>query len=141
MPPTFLSEQLLEPSLLQCLVGASRDAIAPATNLQHREPMSGGLLAHLNLKLGSRRDRVGPTIAFQRRDAESCGLVDGFGGHLHRMPNTGRTGKADRAGPKGHGVSAYHIRFIFARHNQRRVVGAFEVARCVTLFWAGYAAG
>ena len=29
----FLSEQLLQPYLLQCLVGADRDAIAPATNL------------------------------------------------------------------------------------------------------------
>src|SRR5206468_9353333 len=76
MPRTLLSEQLLQPSLLQCLVGASRDAIAPATNLQHREPMTGGWLAHLNLKLRSRRDRVAPTITFQRRDAESCGLVD-----------------------------------------------------------------
>ena len=120
MPRTLLSEQLLEPSLLQCLVGASRDAIAPATNLQHREPMTGGWLAHLNRKLGSRRGRVGPTIAFQRRDTESCGIVDGFGGHLHRMPNAGRTGKADRARPEGHGVSAYHIRFIFALHNQQR---------------------
>ncbi len=79
MQRTSLSEQLLQPSLLQRLVGANRDAIAPTTNLLNGEPMTGGRLAHLNLKLGSWRDRVGPTIAFQRRDAESCGLVDGFG--------------------------------------------------------------
>ena len=72
--------------------------------------MTGGRLTHLDLELGSRRDRIGPAIVFQRRDAQSGGLVDGFGGHLHRMPNAG---------------SAYHIRFIFARHNQRPVVGAF----------------
>jgi hypothetical protein len=30
------------------------------------------------------------------------------------MPNAGRTGKANRARPEGHGGSAYHIRFIFA---------------------------
>jgi hypothetical protein len=30
------------------------------------------------------------------------------------MSNAGRTGKADRARPEGHGGSAYHIRFIFA---------------------------
>jgi hypothetical protein len=141
MQRTSLSEQLLQPSLLQRLVGANRDAIAPTTNLLNGEPMTGGRLAHLNLKLGSWRDRVGPTIAFQRRDAESCGLVDGFGGHLHRMPNAGRTGKADRARPEGHGGSAYHIRFIFAYRRQRRVVGSFEFSRCITPFWAGYAAG
>jgi len=73
MQRTSLSEQLLQPSLLQRLVRANRDAIAPATNLLNGEPMTGGRLAHLNLKLGSWRDRVGPTIAFQRRDAESCG--------------------------------------------------------------------
>jgi hypothetical protein len=62
--------------LLQRLVWADRDAIAPATNLLHREPMRGGRFPHLNVKLGSWRDRVGPTIAFQRCDAKSCGLVD-----------------------------------------------------------------
>src|SRR5918994_7935503 len=106
-PPTLtqrwrVSEQLLQSSLLQRLVGANRDAIAPATNLLHREPMTGGGLAHLDLKLGSWGDRVGPTITFQRRDAKSCGLVDGFGGHLHRMPNPGRTGKAEPARPQRH---------------------------------------
>jgi hypothetical protein len=35
------------------LVGADRDAIAPATNLPHREPMTGGGLAHLDVELGS----------------------------------------------------------------------------------------
>ena len=60
MRRTCLSEQLLQSSLLQRLVGADRDAIAPATNLLHGEPMTGGGLAHLNLELGSRRDRVGP---------------------------------------------------------------------------------
>ena len=63
--------------------------------------MTGGRLAHLNLELGSRRDCVGPTAVLQRRDAKSGGFVDGFGGHLNRMPNAGRTGKADRARPKG----------------------------------------
>ena len=53
--------------------------------------MTGSRLAHLNLELGSRRDRVGPAAVLQRRDAESCGLVDGFGRHLNRMPNAGRT--------------------------------------------------
>jgi len=119
MQRASLSEQLLQPSLLQRLVGANRDAIAPATNLLNGEPMTGGRLAHLNLKLGSWRDRVGPTIAFQRRDAESCGLVDGFGGHLRRMPNAGRTGKADGAGPERHGQSAYHIRLLFAQPSGR----------------------
>jgi hypothetical protein len=118
-----LSEQLFQPSLLQRLVGANRDAIAPTTNLLNGEPMTGDRLAHLNLKLGSWRDRVGPTIAFQRRDAESCGLVDGFGGHLHRMPNAGRTGKADRTRPEGHGGSAYHIRFMFAYRCRARATG------------------
>lgn len=80
---TLLSEQLLQPSLLQRLVGADRDAIAPATNLVNGDPMTGGRLTHLDLELGSRRDRIRPTIAFQRRDAESRCLVDAFGGHLH----------------------------------------------------------
>jgi hypothetical protein len=53
MQRTSLSEQLLQPSLLQRLVGANRDAIAPTTNLLNGEPMTGGQLAHLNLKLGS----------------------------------------------------------------------------------------
>jgi hypothetical protein len=52
---------LLQSSLLQPLIGAHRDAIAPATNLLHREPMTGGRLPHLNVKLGSWRDRVDPT--------------------------------------------------------------------------------
>src|SRR3954471_20404927 len=121
MQRTSLSEQLLQPTLLQRLVGANRDAIAPTPNLLKGEPMTGDWLAHLNLKLGSWRDRVGPTIVFQRRDAESCSLVDGFGGHLHRMPNTGRTAKADRARPKGHGGPGYHIRFIFAYCRQRSI--------------------
>jgi hypothetical protein len=30
------------------------------------------------------------------------------------VPNAGRTGKADRARPERHDVSAYHVRFIFA---------------------------
>jgi hypothetical protein len=64
MQRTSLSEQLLQPYLLQRLVGANRNAIAPATNLLNNEPMTGGRLAHLNLKLGSWRDRVGPTVAF-----------------------------------------------------------------------------
>src|SRR4051812_33920581 len=106
MQRTSLSEQLLQPSLLQRLVGADRDAIAPTTNLLNGEPMTGDRLAHLNLKLCSWRDRVGPTIVFQRRDAESCGLVDGFGGHLHRMPNPGRPGKAARPRRGGHAASA-----------------------------------
>lgn len=93
------SEQLLQPSFLQRLVGANRDAIAPATNLLNGDPMTGGGLTHLDLELGSRRERVSPTVAFQRRDAESCGLEDGFCGHLHRMSNAGRTGKADGARP------------------------------------------
>jgi hypothetical protein len=98
-------EQLLQPSLLQRLVGANRDAIAPATNLLNGDPMTGGRLTHLDLEFGSRRDRVGPAIAFQRRDAESRGLVDGICGHLHRMPNAGWTRKADCACPEGHGMS------------------------------------
>jgi hypothetical protein len=36
------------------------------------------------------------------------------------MPNPGRTGKADRARPEGHGMSAYHIRFMFAYGIRRR---------------------
>ncbi len=52
MQRTSSSEQLLQPSLLQRLVGANRDAVAPATNLLNGEPMTGGgRLAHLNLKL------------------------------------------------------------------------------------------
>jgi hypothetical protein len=47
MQRTSLSEQLLQPPLLQRLVGANRDAIAPATNLLNGEPMTGGRLAHL----------------------------------------------------------------------------------------------
>jgi hypothetical protein len=61
---------------LRSRVRADCDAIAPATNLLHREPMTGGRLAHLDLELRSWRDRVGPTTAFQRCDAESCGVVD-----------------------------------------------------------------
>ncbi len=57
-----LSEQLLQPSLLQRLVGANRDAIAPATNLLNSDPMTGGRLTHLDLEFGCRRDRVSPTI-------------------------------------------------------------------------------
>lgn len=60
MRRTSLSEQLLQPSLLQRLVGANRDPIAPTMNLLNGEPMTGDRLAHLNLKLGSWRDRVGP---------------------------------------------------------------------------------
>jgi hypothetical protein len=60
MRRTRLSEQLLQPSLLQSVVRADRDAIAPATNLLNSEPVTSGRLAHLNLKLGSWRDRVGP---------------------------------------------------------------------------------
>jgi len=66
MQRSRLSEQLLQSSLFQRVVGTDRDAIAPATNLLHREPMTGGGHAHLDLKLGSWRDRVGPTVAFQR---------------------------------------------------------------------------
>jgi len=44
---------LLQPSLPQRLVGADRDAIAPAANLLHGEAMTGGRLSHLNLELGS----------------------------------------------------------------------------------------
>jgi hypothetical protein len=64
MRGTRLSEQLLQPSLLQSVVGADRDAIAPATNLLNGEPVTSGRLAHLNLKLGSWRDRVGPATVF-----------------------------------------------------------------------------
>jgi hypothetical protein len=52
---------VLQSSLLERLVGADRNAIAPATNLLHGEPMTGGRLAHLNIEFGSRRDRVRPT--------------------------------------------------------------------------------
>ena len=111
---TRLSEQLLQPSLLQRVVRADGDAIAPATNLLHREPMRGGRFPHLNVKLGSWRDRVGPATVLQRRHAKSGGFIDRFGGHLNRVPNPGRTGKADRARPERHGVSEYHVRFSFA---------------------------
>ena len=87
MRRTCLSEQLLQSSLLQRLVGADRGAIAPATNLLNREPMRGGALAHLNLELGSRRDRVGPASVLQRRNAKSGGLIDRFRRHLNRVPN------------------------------------------------------
>jgi hypothetical protein len=98
-PPTStqrsrLSEQLLQSSLLQRLVSAIGDAIAPAANLLHREPMTGVRVAHLNLNLRSLCDR------------------------LDRLPNAGRVGEADRARPQGHGASEYHIRFIFAHANQ-----------------------
>ena len=81
--PLLVSEQLLQPSLPQRLVGADRDAIAPAANLLHGEAMTGGRLAHLNLELGSRRDRVGPASVLQRRDAKRCGLVDRFSDDLN----------------------------------------------------------
>src|SRR5919201_5177299 len=129
-----LREQLLQPSLLQRLVWADRDAIAPATNLLQREPMTGGGLAHLDLELGSWRDRIDPTAVLQRRDAKSCGLVDRFRGHLHRVPNAGRTGKADGARPERHGSSAYHIRFIFAYVFSE--VGS-RLSPRATAFWAG----
>jgi hypothetical protein len=45
--------------------------------------MTGGRLAHLNLKFGSWRDRVGPTAVLQRRGAERCGLVDRFSDELN----------------------------------------------------------
>ena len=73
---TSSTEELLQPSLLQGLVGANRDAIAPATNLLHREPMRGGRFPHLNVKLGSWRDRVGPATVLQRRHAKSGGFID-----------------------------------------------------------------
>src|SRR5262245_54844469 len=114
MRRTPLFEQLLQSSLPQRLVGTDRDAIAPAMNLLQREPMTGGGLAHLDLELRSRCDRVRPATALQRRYADSGGLVNGLGGHLHRMSNAGRTGKADRARPQCHGPPAYHIRFMFA---------------------------
>ena len=78
-----LREQLLQPSLLQRLVWADRDAIAPATNLLQREPMTGGGLAHLDLELGTRCDRIGPTSVLQRRDAKSCDFVDRSSGYLN----------------------------------------------------------
>ena len=53
MQRTGLSEQLVQPSLLQRLVGANRDAIALATNLLNGDPMTRGRLTHLDLKLGS----------------------------------------------------------------------------------------
>ena len=46
-----LCEQLLQSSLLERLVGTHRDAIAPATNLLHGDPMTGGRLAHLYFEL------------------------------------------------------------------------------------------
>ena len=61
-----LCQQLLQSSLPQRLVGTDRDAIAPATNVLHREPMTGGGLAHLDLELGSWRDRIDPTNVLQR---------------------------------------------------------------------------
>jgi hypothetical protein len=58
--------------------------------------MTGGGLAHLNLKFGSWRDRVGPTTVLQRRHAKlrprRC-----FDGHFQRIANPGRTGKAGPA--------------------------------------------
>ena len=83
MQRSRLSEQLLQSSLFQRLVGADRDAIAPATNLLHREPMTGGRLAYLNVELGPRRGRVGPTTVLQRRDAKRCGLIDRFSDDLN----------------------------------------------------------
>jgi hypothetical protein len=75
--------------------------------------MRGGRLAHLNLELGSRRDRVGAATVLQRRNAKSGGFIDRFRRHLNRVPKAGRTRIADRARPKRHGASAYHIRFLF----------------------------
>jgi len=46
-------EQLLQSSLLERLVGADRNAIAPTPNLLHGELMTGGRRAHLNLEFGS----------------------------------------------------------------------------------------
>jgi hypothetical protein len=95
MRRTPLCEQSLQSSLLERLVGADRNAIAPATNLLHGEPMTRGRVAHLNLEF------------------------DRFSDHLNRMPNAGRAGEADPARPERHGPSAYHIRFIFAYYHAR----------------------
>ena len=67
-----LSEQLLQSSLFQRLVGADRDAIAPAQNLLQREPMTGGGLAHLDLELRSWRDRVDPPLFFSAETARAA---------------------------------------------------------------------
>jgi len=76
-------EQLLQPPLLQRLVGTDRDAIAPATNLLDGEPMTGGRLTHLDLELGTRCDRISPTTVLQRCHAKRCRLVDRFGGDIN----------------------------------------------------------
>jgi hypothetical protein len=44
------------------------------------------------------------------------------------MPNAGRTGKADRAGPERHGQSAYHIRLLFAQPSGRGQPRSFAFA-------------
>jgi hypothetical protein len=100
MQRTRLSEQLLQSSLLQRLVRADRDAIAPATNLVHGKPMTGSRLAHLNLKLVPGAIASAQPLFFSAENAKSGGFLGRFGRHLIRVPNAGRTRKADRARPE-----------------------------------------
>jgi hypothetical protein len=62
--------------------------------------MTGGRLAHLNLELGSGAMASAQPLFFSAENAKSGGFLDRFGRHLTRVPNAGRTRKADRARPK-----------------------------------------
>lgn len=76
--------------------------------------MTGSRLAHLNLELGFRCDGVGQPLFFSAENVTSGGFLDRFGRHLNRVPNAGRTRKADGARPKApRRVQASHIRFLF----------------------------
>jgi hypothetical protein len=93
------SQQLLQSALPDRLVGADRNAITPAMNLLDRDPVRGRWFSHLNLELGPRRDGFVPTTLFQRRDSQRCSFVDGFGGHVDRVPDSRWGREADSAGP------------------------------------------
>jgi hypothetical protein len=100
MQRTRLSEQLLQSSLLQRVVRADRDAIAPATNLLHGEPMTGGRLAHLNLELGSGCDCVGPAAVLHRRKRQESRLLSSSAVTSTECRTPDGPVKADGARPK-----------------------------------------
>ena len=73
---------MLQSALLERLVGADRDAIAPAMNLLDRDPVASGRLSDLNLKLGSERHGVSPATLPESRHSQSSRFVNGLGGYI-----------------------------------------------------------
>jgi hypothetical protein len=70
--------------------------------LLNRDPVTSRGLPDVNLKLGSRRRRIGPATLLESGDSQSSRFVNGLGGYIDRMADSGRTREADSARPNRH---------------------------------------